>query len=438
MLSPAQTSPDFPLSIASHPNPTESFLPSRQPFPILGRNFLLKVKFETCRKRICTWGAVEEVKGGCGGCSRLTEYCGQAPSASLYIREVPGFSTPSHRGISHITDKTNAGSVSNSKYLPPSFRTHEKALESLSSPYPFKGGNERCTLSCSRLQQISKNRIETTNVAYPEKQRDGQGSRVVQKYFFEKLSGTISVKLCKTSFNHQNAIDRSRSVHRFDRKITVEWLPRLYIHHHRRMVQITVLDKNDSPPSFKDTPLHYSISEDLGPGQSVATVRADDPDTIGKLEYTLIRGDDGHFVLDKNTGVLSLVDSLDRETKDVYKLTVRASDGNQHTDTVLTVQITDTNDNPPAFLESAYSFDIPENAPRGSRVGQIKATDPDLDTNAHLTYTVISDWANDVFSLNPQTGVFTLTSRLDYEEVGDGVHENRTNERQVHGLFMLF
>jgi protocadherin Fat 4 len=89
-------------------------------------------------------------------------------------------------------------------------------------------------------------------------------------------------------------------------------------------------------------------------------------------------------------------------------------------------------------LESAYSFDIPENAPRGSRVGQIKATDPDLDTNAHLTYTVISDWANDVFSLNPQTGVFTLTSRLDYEEVGDGVHENRTNERQVHGLFMLF
>lgn len=104
-------------------------------------------------------------------------------------------------------------------------------------------------------------------------------------------------------------------------------------------VQITVLDKNDSPPSFKDTPLHYSISEDLGPGQSVATVRADDPDTIGKLEYTLIRGDDGHFVLDKNTGVLSLVDSLDRETKDVYKLTVRASDGNQHTDTVLTVQV---------------------------------------------------------------------------------------------------
>lgn len=80
-------------------------------------------------------------------------------------------------------------------------------------------------------------------------------------------------------------------------------------------------------------------------------------------------------------------------------------------------QVTDTNDNPPTFSESAYSFDIPENAARGSRVGQIKASDPDLGINSQLTYAVISDWANDVFSLNPQTGVFTLTARLDYEEV---------------------
>lgn len=40
-----------------------------------------------------------------------------------------------------------------------------------------------------------------------------------------------------------------------------------------------------------------------------------------------------------------------------------------------------------------------------------------MGNNAVVTYTVISDWGNDVFSLNPQTGVFTLTARLDYEEV---------------------
>lgn len=80
-------------------------------------------------------------------------------------------------------------------------------------------------------------------------------------------------------------------------------------------------------------------------------------------------------------------------------------------------QVTDTNDNPPVFSEPAYSFDIPENAPRGYQVGLILASDPDLGANSMISYTVISDWANDVFSLNPQTGVFTLTARLDYEEV---------------------
>ncbi|KAK4886263.1 hypothetical protein RN001_002534 [Aquatica leii] len=182
-------------------------------------------------------------------------------------------------------------------------------------------------------------------------------------------------------------------------------------------VCITVLDKNDSPPSFNDAFLKYAVSEDLSPGQPVATIKAEDPDTLGNLEYTLISGDDGHFSLDSTSGVLQLIDSVDRETKDVYKLIIRASDGIQHSDTVITVQVTDTNDNPPVFAESAYSFDIPENAARGSRIGQVVATDPDLGVNAQLTYSVISDWANDVFSLNPQTGVFTLTARLDYEEV---------------------
>lgn len=82
-------------------------------------------------------------------------------------------------------------------------------------------------------------------------------------------------------------------------------------------------------------------------------------------------------------------------------------------------QVTDTNDNAPTFQSTAYSFDVPENVPRGSRVGQVVATDIDAEgPNSHLSYVLISDWANDVFSLNPSTGVFTLTASLDYEQVG--------------------
>lgn len=60
---------------------------------------------------------------------------------------------------------------------------------------------------------------------------------------------------------------------------------------------------------------------------------------------------------------------------------------------------------------------MPENAPRGYQVGIVNAFDADIGNNAVVAYTVISDWGNDVFTLNPQTGVFTLTARLDYEDV---------------------
>ncbi|CAH0406955.1 unnamed protein product [Chilo suppressalis] len=184
-------------------------------------------------------------------------------------------------------------------------------------------------------------------------------------------------------------------------------------------VEVVILDKNDSPPEFKNIPPSYMVSEDLAPGQLIATITAEDPDTIGTLTYSIQNDEPTPFTLDSQTGELTLSDPLDRETTAAYQVTVRADDGMQYTDVTIIVQVTDTNDNPPVFKESAYSFDIPENAARGSVVGTVAAIDLDSGPNAQLTYTVISDWANDVFSLNPQTGIFTLTARLDYEEAHD-------------------
>jgi hypothetical protein len=77
----------------------------------------------------------------------------------VFFRDFP---TPSHRGMSHITNKANAGSVSNLSVptipsapiltvpipiLPVSVA--EKALGSLSSP----PGNERCILSFPKCFQ---------------------------------------------------------------------------------------------------------------------------------------------------------------------------------------------------------------------------------------------------------------------------------------------
>ena len=48
-------------------------------------------------------------------------------------------------------------------------------------------------------------------------------------------------------------------------------------------------------------------------------------------------------------------------------------------------------------------------------MGKVAASDADLGLNSEVDYQLITEWGKDVFSLNPSTGVFTLTSELDYE-----------------------
>lgn len=90
---------------------------------------------------------------------------------------------------------------------------------------------------------------------------------------------------------------------------------------------------------FRDTPLAFSVSEDLGIGHAIATIRATDPDQIGSLSYTLVSGDDQRFQLNVESGVLKLRDTLDRESKDEYALVVRVSDGIQFSETIVIVQV---------------------------------------------------------------------------------------------------
>ncbi|XP_066585244.1 cadherin-related tumor suppressor [Prorops nasuta] len=192
-------------------------------------------------------------------------------------------------------------------------------------------------------------------------------------------------------------------------------------------VRVTVLDKNDVAPAWGPSTWKFEVSEEAPPNTVITVLKAYDPDTIGTLRYSLshysialliLNEIEGQFKLNPTTGQLRLAEALDREIKEKYVLRVRADDGLQHTDVTLTIQVTDTNDNAPVFQSSAYSFDVAENVPRGSRIGQVVATDADAEgPNSQLSYALISDWANDVFSLNPSTGVFTLTASLDYEQV---------------------
>ena len=99
------------------------------------------------------------------------------------------------------------------------------------------------------------------------------------------------------------------------------------------------MDKNDSPPEFKNIPPAYFASEDLAPGQLIATILAEDPDTIGTTTYSIQTEEPTPFSLDSLNGQLTLKEPLDRENISEYQVIIRADDGIQYTDVKIIVQV---------------------------------------------------------------------------------------------------
>lgn len=57
----------------------------------------------------------------------------------------------------------------------------------------------------------------------------------------------------------------------------------------------------------------------------------------------------------------------------------------------VTVDVLDVNDNAPIFSRNSYTAVIPENAPTGSSVINITASDPDEGTGGEIHYEIIDE-----------------------------------------------
>ncbi|XP_063697547.1 cadherin-related tumor suppressor [Culicoides brevitarsis] len=177
-------------------------------------------------------------------------------------------------------------------------------------------------------------------------------------------------------------------------------------------VRINILDKNDSPPKI-DEPIKFSVSENEDVGFVIGKISATDADLTGHLQY--LSEDNKYFKIDKDSGEIRVTSPLDREKIDKFELAVQVTDEIQHTNSTVEIDVIDVNDNAPEFLK-LYSFDVPENVTFGYEVGQIESVDSDLGQNAQIKYSIVSNWANDIFNLDSNTGILTVTGKLDYEE----------------------
>ncbi|XP_051019087.1 protocadherin beta-15-like [Acomys russatus] len=190
-------------------------------------------------------------------------------------------------------------------------------------------------------------------------------------------------------------------------------------------VSIQVVDVNDNYPELTISSLTSPIPEN-SPETEVALFRVRDRDS-GENGRTVCSIQHGvPFTLEpsvENFYRLMTEGALDRESKDEYNITVTVSDmgtprlTTQHT---ITVQVSDINDNAPAFTQTSYTLSVRENNSPALHIGTISATDSDSGSNAHITYSLMPPYDQQLalaslISINAENGQLFALRALDYE-----------------------
>jgi hypothetical protein len=187
---------------------------------------------------------------------------------------------------------------------------------------------------------------------------------------------------------------------------------------------IHLIDINDSPPMLDPFPIPININENNPPNIRLIQFHARDldaPNTSNSLlSYSLLPSNDSrYFQINSQTGILSVGNiSFDYESKTTYHLILNISDHGinpQRLNTLqsLTIHINNLNDNKPKFEQDNYSFELLENVPIGTFIGQVKAIDFDLNTIIHYELTSMDN--DDLFHIDFLTGQLYTKALLDYE-----------------------
>lgn len=193
--------------------------------------------------------------------------------------------------------------------------------------------------------------------------------------------------------------------------------------HDKVKINVFITDVNDNPPLFSRLPYKVSLSESSSLGTQVVrvfTADADEGPNKDVYYYVAAGNEEKKFAIDKTTGQLTVAKYLDREKTSRYELVVTAYDGGAislGSNTTVSIEITDENDNAPVFQRVDSSIVILENAALNSRLYQFSATDSDAGVNSEIFYSIGSGNRKESFQIDPLSGILYLRKKLDYEEL---------------------
>uniref|UniRef100_A0A668AHD1 Protocadherin-15 n=1 Tax=Myripristis murdjan TaxID=586833 RepID=A0A668AHD1_9TELE len=185
-------------------------------------------------------------------------------------------------------------------------------------------------------------------------------------------------------------------------------------------VTVTVLDANDNTPIFSNVSYNVNLYTNMMPGEPVLQLSAVDNDAgpNGQVTYRILAGDQGHFLINNNTGIITVATGVNLTVGRSYALTVEAMDNGHEPhrrSSITTVYIEvlpPNNQSPPRFPRQQYSLEISEAMRTGATLLNLQAIDRERDP---ISYNILSGDPQGHFTLQQRTGHLILDKPLDRE-----------------------
>ncbi|PIB35056.1 hypothetical protein BFP72_06425 [Reichenbachiella sp. 5M10] len=195
-------------------------------------------------------------------------------------------------------------------------------------------------------------------------------------------------------------------------------------------ITINLKDINESPVVHD---AQFNIGQSSPNGFVVGDIDFDDEDTDQSHVFSIVAGNDASiFGIDETSGVLTIADNSNLVADVDFVLTVAVADnGSPALSGTATVEVTSFSNTVPVI--SPQFFGLEENAPNGTVVATVEATDDDGDG---LTFSIVGGSGMGIFSIDTD-GELQVTDQdeLDFEAQSSFDLRVRVTDDGLGGLF---
>ena len=186
------------------------------------------------------------------------------------------------------------------------------------------------------------------------------------------------------------------------------------------IIQVIITVRSAGTPFFDPDNFNVTISENHPPltlvfnGSQLISALHNTKGRTPLFSLSILSSD---FIVDTSTGNILLNSPLDFDSgPQMYPLAIRADVADVGVETIVTVYLTDYNDNPPQFSAQIYNVSVTENQPNGTFVADVSSMDADSGINAMVTYSISGSGSTN-FDIDSVSGRITSLIEFDRETI---------------------